>query len=90
MAILLRILIVIQSKKKDDDNNLDFIKKQYINNKQGEATIYLKKKEKEYSFSDSQGTNMDDISSESSNVKKKVIRAYNSFNIFEIIITEFF
>ena len=77
-------------KKKDDDNNLDFIKKQYINNKQGEATIYLKKKEKEYSFSDSQGTNMDDISSESSNVKKKVIRAYNSFNIFEIIITEFF
>ena len=33
---------------------------------------------------------MDDISSESSNVKKKVIRAYNSFNIFEIIITEFF
>ena len=77
-------------KKKDDDNNLDFIKNQYINNKQGEATIYLKKKEKEYSFSDSQGTNMDDISSESSNVKKKVIRAYNSFNIFEIIITEFF
>ena len=77
-------------KKKDDDNNLDFIKKQYINNKQGEATIYFKKKEKEYSFSDSQGTNMDDISSESSNVKKKVIRAYNSFNIFEIIITEFF
>ena len=77
-------------KKKDDDNNLDFIKKQYINNKQGEAKIYIKKKEKEYSLSDSQGTNMNDISSESSNVKKKVIRAYNSFNIFEIIITEFF
>ena len=32
---------------------------------------------------------MEDISSESSQPRKKIIRAYNSFNVFEIIITEF-
>ena len=77
-------------KKKEDDNYPELSKKDFINNKQGETVKYFKKREKDNESSRSQGTNMDDISSESSSVKKKVIKAYNSFNIFKIIITEFF
>ena len=78
-------------KEKEDDNYSKYNKNQNINDKQGEAMVYFKKREKEDDFSDSQGTNMDDYSSESSNEnKKKATRIYNSFNIFEIVITEFF
>ena len=77
-------------KKKEDDNYPELSKKEFINKKQGETVKYFKKREKDNESSRSQGTIMDDISSESSNGKKKVIKAYNSFNIFEIIITEFF
>ena len=78
------------TKKKEDDDFPEYNKKEYINNKQREAKVYFEKGEKEDDSSGSQGTNMDDFSSESSRVKKKVIRAYNSFNVFEIVITDFF
>ena len=41
-------------------------------------------------YSESQGTNMEEGSSESGYERMKNIKATNSFNIFEIIITEFF
>ena len=41
-------------------------------------------------YSESQGTNMEEGSSESGYERRKNIKATNSFNIFEIIITEFF
>ena len=78
-------------KKKEDDNyNPNYKSIHYIDNKQREAMIYFEQKEKEEESSESRGTNMDEISSESSYVKKKIIKIYNIFNIFEIIITQFF
>jgi hypothetical protein len=77
-------------KEKEDDSYPKLKKTQFTYNKKGESMMYFKQKNKEDDFSESQGTNMEDISSESSEPKKKkVIRAYNSFNVFEIIITEF-
>jgi hypothetical protein len=76
-------------KEKEDDSYQKFKKTQYSNMKKGESMIYIQQKIKEDDSSESQGTNMEDISSQSSEPKKKIIRAYNSFNVFEIIITEF-
>ena len=76
-------------KENEDNKNPKSRKKHYSISKLSEAMIYFDQKEKENNSSDSKGTNMNDISPESSHDKKKVTRAYNSFNIFEIIITEF-
>ena len=77
---------------KPKNNNNYFSKNrriQYSTNEREEAMIYFRNNAKKDESSDSQGTKMEDISSESSEPKKKIIRVYNSFNIFEIIITEF-
>ena len=77
---------------KPKNNNNYFSKNrriQYSSNEREEAMIYFRNNAKKDESSDSQGTKMEDISSESSEPKKKIIRVYNSFNIFEIIITEF-
>ena len=76
-------------KEKEDDSYQKFKKTQNSNMKKGESMIYIQQKIKEDESSESQGTNMEDISSQSSEPRKKIIRAYNSFNVFEIIITEF-
>ena len=66
----------------------DNYNKQYINKKQRKTMINFNKIIKEDNSSESNETYTEDLSSESTH-KKKVIRTYNSFNIFEIIIVEF-
>ena len=72
-----------------DDNNQKYNKKQNIDNKGRNTKINFNKSVKENEANESLRTHMDDITSKSGN-KKKGTRANNSFNIFEIIITEFF
>ena len=92
---------IINSKNKNNGNTCknfhkydfneienDNYAKQYMNNKKRTSMINFNKIIKEDDSSESKGTKTDDLSSESSH-NKKVIRANNSFNIFEIIITEF-
>ena len=73
----------------EDDNYQKYNNKQNIDNKGRNTMINFNKIVKENEFDESLRTHTDEISSESYH-KKKVTRANNSFNIFEIIITEFF
>jgi len=61
----------------------------YKNFKKGESLNFKFKVKEVDDYDDSIGTNMDDQSSESGSERKKSKRAYNSFNIFEILISEF-
>ena len=73
----------------EDDDYQKYNNKQNINNKGRNKMINFNKRGKENESNETPGAHRNDISSESDN-KKKVTRANNSFNIFEIIIIEFF
>ena len=61
------------------------------NNLNFRANMNFKSKDlDENKFDFSMGTNMEDSSSETEKPQRKKIKVYNSFNIFEIIITQFF
>ena len=80
------------------NNNLEiddfqkFKNSQLVSSKNSELFMNFKYNKENIDLSESIGTNMEESSSESGagGRKKKIIRVYNSFNVFEIIITEFF
>ena len=73
----------------NEDNLSKYRMNNYKNFKKGELLNFKFKVKEVDDYDDSIGTNMDDQSSESGSERKKNKRAYNSFNIFEILISEF-
>ena len=76
----------------DNDENYSRKMSQLRSSKNGDAMMNFKYKPKDHDdYSESIGTNMEEGSSESysDGKRKRIMKVENSFNIFEIIITEF-
>ena len=88
-----RLVNYLREKDNILDNEENYSRKlsQLRSSKNGDGNMNFKYKPKDrYEYSESIGTNMEEGSSESGQEKEKNIKVYNSFNIFEIVVAEFF
>ena len=73
-----------------DDNYPRYKMSQMQKSKNSQANLNFRYKNRDYDMNESIGTNMEDVSSEDGKYKRSNAKVENSFNILEIIVTQFF